>query len=118
MTEQSSDSHPPRLDEELAHEVEGELLDEPEADYAPMGHIGEATGDDRDPDYREERARIGKYLSRTVFPASGARIAADAKHHNAPDEVLETLGRLNSGHRYANAQELWKSLGLSSASRF
>jgi hypothetical protein len=134
--ERGSSKHGPRLDEEMAREVEGEITGrpggraeewrepepaadgEPDAEWAPPGHIAEPTGDDRDPDYRDHRARIGTYISLTEFPATGARILSEARNHNAPQDVLEVLGRLNMAHRYANSQELWKSLHLSSGPRF
>jgi hypothetical protein len=91
---------------------------EPEATWAPPGHIAEPTGDDRDPDYRDHRARIGSFVSLTEFPATGARILAEARDRGATDDVLEALGHLSMGHRYANEQELWKSLHLTSGPRF
>jgi Protein of unknown function (DUF2795) len=135
--DRASSKHGPRLDEQLAHEVRDEVRPgpaggraeewrepepaadgEPEARWTPLGHHGVDTDDDRDPDYREERARIGKYLPRALFPATGAQIVAQARKVNAPNEVLEALATLDQGHRYANAQELWKSLHLSSGPRF
>lgn len=135
--DRGSSKHGPRLDEQLAHEVQGEVQGspasgraeqwrepeqpaegEPEASWIPEGHHGVDTDDDTDPDYRDERAKIGKYLPRSLFPATGARIVVEARNLNAPEDVLEMLGRLDPGHRYASAQELWKSLHLSSGPRF
>jgi hypothetical protein len=121
----------------LAHEVQGEIKGspssgraeqwrepepaadgEPEASWVPEGHHGVDTEDDRDPDFRDERAKIGKYLPRSIFPATGEQIVAEAGKLNAPDDVLRTLGDLDPAERYANAQELWASLRLSSGPRF
>lgn len=134
--ERGSSKHSQRLDEEMAHEVEGEITGrpggraeqwrepeppaegEPGAEWAPPGHIAAPTGNDRDADYRDHRARIGTFVSLTEFPATGARVLAEARNHDAPEDVLDVLGRLNMGHRYASSQEIWKSLHLSSGPRF
>jgi Protein of unknown function (DUF2795) len=135
--DRANSKHGPRLDEEMAHELKDEVRGgptggraeewrdpeppaegEPEVTWTPQGHHGVDTEDDRDPDYREERARIGKHLPRAVFPATGARIVAQARKLKAPEDVLEALRRLDPAHHYSNAQELWKSLHLSSGPRF
>lgn len=126
--DRGNSKHGPRLDDEMAHEVQGEIQGLPggraeefreiEPSDEPIMRTEIDTGDDRDPDYRDQRARIGSYVSQTEFPATGARILTEARNHHAPDDVLDALGRLDLGHRYANAQELWKSLHLASGPRF
>jgi Protein of unknown function (DUF2795) len=135
--DRANSKHGPRLDDQMALEVQGEVRGgptggraqewrepepaaegEPEARWVPEGHHGVDTDDDRDPDYRDERAKIGKYLPRSIFPATGAQILAHASSLAAPEDVLQALRRLDQRRRYANAQQLWKSLHLSSGPRF
>jgi len=110
--DRGSTKHGPRLDEEMAHEVKGEDL--PEPGWIPPGHLGSETGDDRDPDRRDERAWIGAYLPRDIFPADRLKLVAAARAQQAPDEVIEVLGRLAADVTYPGAPELWKALGLHS----
>ncbi|HEX6681716.1 MAG TPA: DUF2795 domain-containing protein [Candidatus Limnocylindrales bacterium] len=126
--------HGPRLDDQLAREVEGQLKGgsgggradewrepeppadgEPEPGWIPAGHHGVDSGDDRDPDRREIRARIGGYLPRDVFPAGRAKLIAAARENRATDDVIDTLGGLAPNVTYPDARELWKALDLLSA---
>lgn len=135
--ERGNTKHGPRLDEEFAREVEGEVRGnppsgraqewrepeppaegEPEATEVPEGHYGTDTGDDRDPDYRDQRARVGQYLPRHVFPADRSNLIEAARRNEAPDDVIQTLNELSPETEYANAQELWQALQLPSGPRF
>ncbi len=137
MTDRANSKHGPRLDEQLAQEVRGYLQGspgttrseswreaeppadgEPEPTLTPLGHHGVDTGDDRDPDYRDERALIGSYLPRSVFPADREGLLNAAQSGNAPDTVLTMLGRLGNGQTFENAHELWDALDLASSPRF
>jgi hypothetical protein len=124
--DRGSSKHGPRLDEQMAQEVKGEGRveqwreleppgdDQPDDTWAPRGHHGTQTGDDRDPDRREERARIGAYVPRDIFPADREVLLGRARSQNAPDDVIKMLDRLPEGVTYVDPVELWKTLGLHS----
>jgi Protein of unknown function (DUF2795) len=124
--DRGSTKHGPRLDEQMANEMKGEGRveewrepeppgdDQPEPGWTTPGHYGLDTGDDRDPDRRDERARIGTYVPRAVFPADRLKLVAAARAQNAPDEVINVLGGLPPDVIYPGAPELWKALGLHS----
>jgi hypothetical protein len=124
--DRGSSKHSPRLDDKMAREVKGDGRveewrdpeppgdDQPDGQWTPQGHYGSDTGDDRDPDRRDERARIGAYVPRDVFPAGREALLERARADNAPDEVIDVLGGLPEDVTYADAAELWKTLGLHS----
>lgn len=124
--DRGSSKHAPRLDEQMAREVRGDGRVEewrepeppgdgqPDRSWVPLGHHGMATGDDRDPDRREERARIGAYIPRDAFPAGRTKLLKRARDSNAPDEVIEVLDQLPPDVTYPGPPELWKALGLHS----
>ncbi|GIG00364.1 hypothetical protein Cci01nite_54570 [Catellatospora citrea] len=41
-----------------------------------------------------------------------------ARRGDAPDEVLDELGTLDSGRTFENTRELWQALGLEVEERF
>ncbi|HZM79287.1 MAG TPA: DUF2795 domain-containing protein [Candidatus Limnocylindrales bacterium] len=117
--------HGPRLDEEMAHEVKGESrVDEREPapagedlleeEWTPPLRGGMDTGDDRDPDRRDARARIGAFVPRDVFPAGRSELVEAAREHHAPEGVIAVLDQLPADVTYPGAPELWKALGLHS----
>ncbi|MEV4417237.1 DUF2795 domain-containing protein [Catellatospora sp. NPDC049609] len=82
------------------------------------GRDGVVTDDERDPDRRELRARIGEHVSLATFPATTEELIEVAQRNGAPDEVMETLGTLEEGQTFPNSRELWLALGLEVAERF
>ena len=124
--DRGSSKHGPRLDEQMAQEVKGEGRieewrepepsgdDQPETGWTPQGHHGYDSGDDRDPDRRERRARVGAYVSRDVFPADREALVEKARAANAPGDVIDVLNQLPEGVTYLDPVELWKTLDLHS----
>lgn len=118
--------HGPRLDDQMAHEVKGEGRieewrepeppgdDQPERGWVPPGHHGLDTGDDRDPDRRDERALLGGYIPRDIYPADREKILDAVREHHAPDGVIDLLNQLPEGVTYPDPVELWKELDLHS----
>ncbi|GAB4051740.1 DUF2795 domain-containing protein [Catellatospora paridis] len=82
------------------------------------GRDGVVGDDERDPDRRELRARIGQQVSLATFPATAEQLLEVARRGDAPDEVLDELGTLESGRTFENARELWQALGLEVEERF
>jgi len=124
--DRGNSKHGPRLDEQMAQEVKGEAHieewrePEPSADGQPdtgwisQGHHGFPSGDDRDPDRREERARVGAYVPRHVFPADRAKLLETAQASHAPDDVIDVLNQLPADVTYPDYPQLWKALDLHS----
>lgn len=124
--DRGSSKHGPRLDDQMAFEVKGEGRieewrepepsgdDQPDVSWTPQGHHGTDTPDDKNPDRREERARVGAYVPRDVFPADRAALLERASADNAPDEVIDVLSQLPPDVTYPGPPELWMALGLHS----
>lgn len=82
------------------------------------GHDADPGTDDTDPDRRDLRAEIGKYVSLASFPATAAELCRTARQGGADDTVVQTLERLPADATYPNTRELWAALGLGDAGRF
>jgi len=79
------------------------------------GIVGEH---DTDPDRRELRAEIGKYVSLATFPATAQDLTAAAAANGAPEAVTSALGSLAPQTNFDNARDLWLALGLEAQERF
>ncbi len=126
--ERGSDKHGPRMDEALAHEVEGLLHagrdthaeewaspepsgeDQPDVDRAPHGTLHGAVPDGMTEEDVEQRSRLATYLGKEVWPATGAQLVAVARARQAPDDVVAQLSYLHEGRSYVNMQEAWADL--------
>ena len=137
--ERGSSKHGPRLDDELEQEVRAQLQGspsgsrseetmqpEPAADREPNPSTVptpdavpvrdtalEMTGEDI-----EGRSRLGRYLSRTVFPADKDALLSAAHESNAPDDVLAQIERLPAGERFDTVARVWAALGHPMDRRF
>src|SRR5215468_10761273 len=136
--DRASSKHGPRLDDQLAYEVRGQVQgagagaraeewhepeprgeDEPEATNAPASDRRvEAEGTvGLDAAQREARSRLGRYLQRSVLPADRTELLSSARELNAPDDVLGELERLPDGS-YATVEQAWVALGYPPDQRF
>jgi hypothetical protein len=88
------------------------------ATASSTGHDGDPGTDDTDPDRRDLRAEIGKYVSLASFPATAAQLCSTAREGGADDTVMQRLEGLPAGETYPNARELWAALGLGDSGRF
>jgi hypothetical protein len=82
------------------------------------GRDGIVGDSDTDPDRRELRAEIGKYVSLATFPATAQDLSAAAAANGAPDEVTSALNGLAPEARFDTARDLWLALGLEAQERF
>jgi hypothetical protein len=82
------------------------------------GHDGDPGTSDSDPDRRELRAEIGKYVSLVSFPATAGQLCDAARQGGADDAVVKALESLPADATYPNARELWAALGLGDTGRF
>lgn len=88
------------------------------ASAGSTGHDGDPGTDDRDPDRRDLRAEIGKYVSLASFPATAAELCQTARQGGAGDTVMQTLERLPADATFPNTRELWAALDLGDTGRF
>lgn len=118
QSNQGSDQHNQRLDDELVRDP-GDEEETPNADlWDTPGHDRIVTDAESDPDRTDLRSKIGQYVSLVTFPAEVRALIAMAESKDAPDEVLAELRRLEPGARFTNTTELWDALDLSSGHRF
>jgi hypothetical protein len=82
------------------------------------GHDGVVGEHDTDPDRRDLRAEIGKYVSLATFPATVQELVAAVAANGAPDEVTSALGGLEPQARFESTRDLWLALGLEAQERF
>jgi hypothetical protein len=127
--ERGSDKHGPRMDEALAHEVEGTVAagrssrgepwrdpepsgeDQPDVDLRPDGglHGGVPVGmTEQDVELRSELAQA---LGKEVYPATAAQLMAKAHESSASDRILDLLERLPAEEVFTNVQDVWSRLG-------
>ena len=127
--ERGSDKHGPRMDDALAHEVEGTVS----AGRSSRGEAWrdpEPSGEDqRDVDLRpddalhggvpagmteddvELRSEVAQALGKEVYPASGAELMAKAQESSASDRILDLLAQLPAEEMFTNVQDVWSRLG-------
>jgi hypothetical protein len=107
-----------RLDDALAR---GPGIDEEATDirfWDAPGHDGVVSDADGDPDRAQLRSDIGQFVSLAPFPADARTLVSVAESKDAPEHVLARLASLDPSVRFANATELWATLGLGSSKRF
>jgi hypothetical protein len=132
---EQSDRHGPALDDQLAHEVRGEVQGghrtyaqewrEPQApgedqpagddDIAPDDRRGLAPGLTHD--VLELRSEIARFLGISAFPADRDGLVVVAAGNQAPDAVLDRLRSLPSGEEFANVEDVIEALGLHGENR-
>ncbi|MBB5867691.1 hypothetical protein F4553_001070 [Allocatelliglobosispora scoriae] len=83
-----------------------------------VGRDGVIDEHETDPERRELRAEIGKYVSLATFPATSLTLIESATANRAPDEVLDELRALPEDRSFETARDLWLELGLEVAERF
>ena len=135
--ERGSDKHSARMDDALEAEVRGMMQanretrgqqwnsaepsgeDQPDVDLAPEGTLSGGVPDGMTEADVEQRAEIASYLGKEVWPAGAAVLQDKARDLNAPDSVLDQLGRLPSSAVFDNMQDVWQALqGGTEAHRF
>jgi len=87
--------------------------DQPDSSLVPeltAGHDGGAPIG-MTPDEREARSRLGRYLSRSAFPADRSTLTAAARAAQAPDDIVGALARLAPDRSYGTVSEVWSALG-------
>jgi hypothetical protein len=131
--ERGNTKHGPRLDEEMAHEVQTHLQgrgaggradewrqpepageDQPDVGWIPGGarttRAGGAPGD-MTADDTEARSRLGRYLPLSAMPGDRATLRAAAEQRQAPEDILAELDRLPPDRSFTTVNEVWAALG-------
>jgi hypothetical protein len=127
--ERGNAKHSARVDDELAHEVDGIVKgtaggraeefreaepageDQPESSMVPEGDDGSGVPQGMTPEEVELRSRFGRYINRSALPGDRDRLRADAERNEAPDDVLAEIDRLPTGVRFQTVSEAWAALG-------
>jgi hypothetical protein len=123
-----SNKHSPRVDDQMAEEVEGIVRGKAGA-RAEEWKMPEPSGEDQpqvtvvpDDDYglgepggvgnaeAEEFSRFGSYIGR-AFPGDRAAIEGSARNLEAPDDILALIRQLPPDIEFRNVAEVWHALG-------
>jgi hypothetical protein len=129
--DRGNSKHAPRVDDEMTRETLGVTEGAPAGGRAEEWREVEPSGDEQpdvslvpaiganeggsapsgmSADDRERRSRLGRYVRRSVFPASGSQVTAEANANNAPADVIADLARLNGNARYVNVAAVYAAL--------
>lgn len=128
--ERESNLHGPRLDDELAREVDSLTHGAPVEAHVEEFRVKEDGGDDEpfaeslvegEPassplgsgiSYRDERARseLGRHLRPSIFPASRETVVRCAEQEYAPEEMVASLRALPD-RTYQTIEDVWEALG-------
>ncbi len=124
--ERGSDKHSARMDDALAHDVDGLIRsghdnredwnspepsgeDQPDVDLVPHGTLAGGVPDGMTEADVERRSELAQYLGR-VWPATSEQVLAVAVGNDAPDAVLTSLRHLPAGRSFENLQDLWATV--------
>jgi hypothetical protein len=127
--ERGSDTHGPRLDDELEHEVESLVRGQPIESRAEDFRLEEDSGDDEpaaepvvaraldEPvesglTHTDVRARseLARHLRGSLFPADRTALVQYAVEEGLPPDLVDSLRTLPPG-RYLNVEGVWEALG-------
>lgn len=131
----TNDKLSPRLDDQAAHDTEGMQRagrstradesrdpeppgeDQDEVDLAPGGDLTGGTPPGMSPVDVTDRAELGRYLGKEVWPAHRSTLLEQAQQLNAPDAVLSRLQALPGDREFTNLADAWQALGENVESR-
>ena len=124
--ERGSDKHSARMDDALAHDVDGLVRsghdsredwnspepsgeDQPDVDLVPNGTLAGGVPDGMTEADVERRSQLATYLGR-LWPATREELVRVATDNEAPDAVIAQLHTLPMGEQFANLQQVWSAL--------
>ncbi|MFH0245369.1 DUF2795 domain-containing protein [Streptomyces sp. HK10] len=120
----------PARDDELKHEMEGELRagrslrmeedqelqpsgeDQPDVDRAPNTVLTGGTPAGMDQNDVEVRSELARHLGLGLYPADRDAVLGKLRENNAPDRLLSLAQRLPAGQEFRNVQDIARALGL------
>ncbi|MET7392145.1 DUF2795 domain-containing protein [Dactylosporangium sp. NPDC005572] len=103
--ERGNTKHGVALDDQMRGETSGGGA--PDATLARP--IGTPVG--MTPEDVEARSELGRCIPKASLPGDRDDLIAGATEMNAPDEVIDVLGRLPEGEVYDTVYEVWAALG-------
>jgi len=111
--DRGSSKHSPRVDDEMAEEIHGTVQGRV-GGRAEEWKMAEPSGEDQpdttvDPGDTDDLSRFGSYVGRSAFPGRRAALEKSARELDAPDDVLDRLGRLDPHATYRNVTEAWEA---------
>jgi hypothetical protein len=127
--ERGNAKHSPRVDDEMAQEVEGTVRgtaggraeewreaepsgeDQPEPSLVPGGDDGSGAPQGMTTEEVEMRSKLGRYLTRHALPGDRDALRHNAEENEAPDDVLAEINRLPTGVTFRTVSEAWGALG-------
>jgi hypothetical protein len=125
--DRGSSKHSPRLDEQMAGEVEGVVRgragaraeewktpepageDQPEVTVVPDDGYGRGEPAGVGNPESEELSRFGSYIGRSALPGDRDKLLKSARDLEAPDDVLDRLAKLDPGTAYRTVTEVWRA---------
>ena len=126
-TERGSNTHSPRVDDQMAHETdalvhgapdEGRTEGRRQEDIAPVDqsevvprHDLEPAAPGLDDSALDLRARIAAHLAAATFPATTEQLMEVARDDFAPQDVMQTLARLPAGETFEVVADVWRAAG-------
>lgn len=124
MTERGSNEHGPRLDDEMAREVESLTQGAPVEARVEEYRAFEDPGDDEPmpealllaDDETRARSELARHLRPSIFPADVETLTQCARDEFASDALLDALQALPAGI-YRTTNEVWLALGGAVESR-
>jgi len=114
--ERVSTKHGPRLDDEMSNEVrESHIEPERDKEDVPLNDTSVLPTPGAPPgmtyDEVTARSNLGRFIPMASLPGDRETLIAGAENLNAPDEVLDALGRLPEGETYETVNQVWAALG-------
>jgi hypothetical protein len=127
--DRGNSKHSPRVDDELAHEVDGTLRgtagsrveewreaepageDQPAATLVPHGDNRAGAPQGMTSEEVEQRSRLGRFITMSALPGDRAALRRNAEENEAPDDVLAQLDRLPPDGEFRTISEVWAALG-------
>ena len=101
-------NHDPRGEDWKSAEPSGE--DQPDVDRVPHGTLAGGLPEGLTEADLEGRSELAALLGKELWPAETPQIGERLRSENAPDRLLELVGRLPAGRVYANVAEVWQDL--------
>lgn len=96
-----------RAEEWKTAEPSGE--DQPDVTLVPDDDYGPGEPDGVGNAAAEELSRFGTYIGRSALPGDRAALERSARDLDAPDDVLERLGRLPASGTYDTVVDVWNA---------
>lgn len=129
--ERGSSKHGPRVDNEMANEVRGQIQgntaaggraeewhetepageDQPDATLVPEGERRGGAPAGMTAEEVEQRSQLGRYLPMSSLPANADELRQTARERQAPDGIVAMLDGLPAGERYETVSQVWAALG-------